>query len=165
MTEFQRELITVAELNEKTRGIVSELSSITLERLATYMLERNKTLNLTAIKDESGIILKHLVDSSAVSLEEYIPRGARVIDIGCGGGFPSLVIATLRRDVSVLGVDSVTKKVNYVNDAGKFLGLNNISVTNKRAEELERSIIVIRKTKSTPQKYPRNNSQIAKKPL
>ena len=113
MTDFQKKLISVANMNKATENLISENDSKRLEALCTHMLEVNKSLNLTAIKDEDGVILKHIVDSSACL--PFIKSGARICDIGCGGGFPTLVIGILRGDVSVLGVDSVTKKVNYVN--------------------------------------------------
>lgn len=242
MTNFQTKLLSVANQNEATKNLINEESAILLEKLSSNMLEVNKSLNLTAIKDEDGVILKHLVDSSACV--PYIPQNATVCDIGCGGGFPTLVIGILRGDVSILGVDSVTKKVKYVADSASLLDLNNVSVSNARAEEmgqdkrlresfdvvtaravgrlnliselclpllkvggcflamkslstkeeldeaeraitllggkveevkeysltdgqenLERTIVVIRKVKNTPSQYPRNNSQIAKKPL
>ena len=242
MSNFVEKLIKVAEENEATKGIISKEKAEVLEKLSSHMLEVNEHLNLTAIRDEDGVILKHLVDSSACV--PYIPQNARIADIGCGGGFPSLVIAILRGDVSVLGVDSVAKKVKYVGDTAALLGLSNVEVSSRRAEELgqdksyresfdvvtaravarlnvlcelcipllyiggkfiamksltteeelreaenavalvggevksvnrytltdgketlERTIIVIEKVKSTHQKYPRNNSQIAKKPL
>lgn len=242
MSGFVEKLINVAEGNEATKGIITEQKAETLSRLSSHMLEVNKSLNLTAIKDEDGVILKHLVDSSACV--PYIKDGARLCDIGCGGGFPSLVIAILRGDVSVLGIDSVAKKVKYVEDTGTLLGLDNISISSRRAEELgqdnsyresfdvataravarlnvlcelclpllrvggtfiamksqttdeelnearnaisllggeledvkrytltngeetlDRTIVLIKKIKSTDKKYPRNNSQIAKKPL
>ena len=242
MTDFQAKLLSVANKNSATENLIDESVAHLLEQLCTHMLKVNQTLNLTAIKDEDGVILKHLVDSSACI--PFIPKGATLCDIGCGGGFPTLVIGILRGDVSVLGVDSVTKKVNYVADTAALLGLNNVSVTNERAEEMgqspkyrqkfdvvtaravgrlnliaelclplvkvggnflamkslstedelaeakkaiellggevervceypltdgnetvERTIVVIKKVKDTPPKYPRNNSQIAKKPL
>ena len=238
---FTEKLIDVANRNEATKNLINEENAKRLEALSTHMLEVNKTLNLTAIKDEDGVILKHFVDSSAVI--PFIPENAKLCDIGCGGGFPSLVIAILRPDVSVFSVDSVSKKVAYVENTAKIFGLTNESVSNERAEvlgqgdkresfdivtaravgrlnliselciplvkvggaflamkslstneeleeakkaiellggkvervfsytltddneEIERSIVVIRKIKNTPSKYPRNNSQIAKKPL
>lgn len=241
MSIFTNKLISVANKNQATKNLINEENAMRLEALTSHMLEVNKTLNLTAIKDEDGVILKHLVDSSAVI--PFIPENATLCDIGCGGGFPSLVIAVLRPDVSVFSVDSVSKKVAYVENTAKLFGLNNESVSNERAEvlgqgskregfdivtaravgrlnliselclplvkvggaflamkslstdeeldeakkaidllggkvenvftytltdgneEIERSIVVIRKIKNTPQKYPRNNSQIAKKPL
>ncbi len=242
MTDFERKLIEVANKNEATRGLINEKQASLLSKISEHMIEVNKTLNLTAIKDEDGIVLKHLVDSSACV--NFIPKNASICDIGCGGGFPSLVIASLRDDVKILSVDSVTKKVKYVEDTARLFSLDNISVSSERAEalgqdslyrekfdvataravgrlnlicelclplvrtggvfiamkaqstdeeineaknaiellgakieevkkytltngneEIERSIIIIRKVKNTPLKYPRNNSQIAKKPL
>lgn len=242
MADFTSKLIMVAEQNEATKGVIAETSAQKLEALTSHMLKVNEHLNLTAIRDEDGVILKHLVDSSACV--PYIPFGAKVADVGCGGGFPSLVIAILRGDVSVFGVDSVAKKVKYVDETAHLLGLDNVSVSSRRAEELgqdkkyreafdivtaravarlnilcelcvpllkvggkfiamksltteeeleeaknailqvgaevksvdrytlkndteilDRTIIVIEKVKQTPSKYPRNNSQIAKKPL
>lgn len=241
MSNFTEKLINVANRSEATKNLINEENASKLEALALHMLEVNKTLNLTAIKDEDGVILKHLVDSSAVV--PFIPENASICDIGCGGGFPSLVIAILRPDVSVFSVDSVSKKVAYVENTAKLFGLSNESVSNERAEILgqgdkregfdivtaravgrlnlicelclplvkvggaflamkslstneeleeakkaiellggkvenvftytlfdekeiiERSIVVIRKVKNTPVRYPRNNSQIAKKPL
>ena len=242
MTDFQAKLLAAANQNKATENLISESSAPLLEKLTAHMLKVNQTLNLTAIKDEDGVILKHLVDSSACI--PFIPQGATLCDIGCGGGFPTLVIGILRGDVSVLGVDSVTKKVSYVAEAAALLCLDNVSVTNERAEKMgqspryrqsfdvvtaravgrlnliselclplvkvggrflamkslstdeelteakkaiellggevesvfeypltngsetvERTIVVIKKVKDTPQKYPRNNSQIAKKPL
>lgn len=238
---FVEKLITVANKNDATKNLINEENAHRLEALSNHMLEVNKALNLTAIKDEDGVILKHLVDSSAVI--PFIPENAKLCDIGCGGGFPSLVIAILRKDVSVFSVDSVSKKVAYVENTARLFGLTNESVSNERAEvlgqgnkresfdvvtaravgrlkliselclplvkvggvflamkslstdeelkeaekaiellggkvenvftyiltdgneEIERSIVVIRKIKNTPLKYPRNNSQIAKKPL
>ncbi len=242
MSEFTHKLISVANQNDATRALIDERSADTLEALCRHMVRVNEHLNLTAITDDDGVILKHFVDSVAIC--PYIPSSASVVDVGCGGGFPTLPLAILRPDVSVLGLDSVTKKVNYVSDTSSFLGLENVSTSNARAEtlgqnpdfrekfdvacargvgalsllcelclplvkvggsfiamkslsapeELEvaqsaikilggevervvdytltngeqmlsRTIIVIKKETHTPPKYPRNNSQISKKPL
>ena len=65
----------------------------------------------------------------------HLPRGARIIDVGCGAGFPSLPIAILRPDITVLAIDSTGKKVNYVADTAKELGLTNLSTAVLRAED------------------------------
>ncbi|MBO5287463.1 MAG: 16S rRNA (guanine(527)-N(7))-methyltransferase RsmG [Clostridia bacterium] len=242
MTEFQEKLLNVANMNEKTNMLLSKKDAVYFERLTRYILEANKTHNLTAIKDDDGFILKHIVDSLA--LVPYINDFDSICDIGCGGGFPSLILDRMCRDVSITPVDSVGKKVLSLITACYDLGITQMRPMCARAEEmgqkkeyretfdtvtaravgrlnlicelclplvkvggrflamkaqstdeelkeaqnaisllggqveavdkytltdgkemLERSIIVIRKVRSTPAPYPRNNSQISKKPL
>lgn len=106
----------------------------TMYRMVEHMLAVNESMNLTAITDWQEIIVKHLADSCMVL--PYIPAGARVCDVGCGGGFPSLPIAIARPDVCVVGIDSTGKKVNYINQTATYLGLNNLSAVCGRAEDL-----------------------------
>ena len=82
-----------------------------LFKLTEIMLEVNKSMNLTAITEESAVILKHYADS--VSISSYIPEGAKVIDIGCGAGFPTLPLAIFRQDIEILGLDSTAKKTEF----------------------------------------------------
>ena len=103
-------------------------------RMVEHMLEVNSYMNLTAITDPREIIVKHLADSCTVL--SYIPEGATVCDVGCGGGFPSLPMAIARPDVRVLGLDSTGKKVNYINETADLLALDNLSAICGRAEEL-----------------------------
>ena len=102
--------------------------------LSTCLSEANKIHNLTAIKDDRDVILKHFVDS--LMLSSCVPEGASVIDVGCGAGFPSLPLAIARPDVRVLGIDSTAKKINYVNATAKELSLHNIEAMSVRAEDL-----------------------------
>ena len=121
-----------AELNNIEK--VSDDVAQKLYGLSRCLSEANKIHNLTAIKDEKEVILKHLVDSLMIS--PCVPENARVIDVGCGAGFPSLPLAIARPDVKVLGVDSTSKKINYVNQTAKTLCLDNIDAVSARAEEL-----------------------------
>ena len=123
MTDFQNKLISVANLNKATVGLINENTAGVFEAFTSNMLEINKELNLTAIRDTDGVILKHIVDSAAIV--PFLPEGARIADIGCGGGFPTFPIAILRGDVSILGVDSVTKKVEYVKSTASLFNLDN----------------------------------------
>lgn len=102
--------------------------------LTERMLEVNKSLNLTAIKDEKAIILKHYVDSVTVS--EHIPEGSSMIDVGCGAGFPTLPLAIFRPDLRILALDGTAKRINYVAETAKMLGLGNVKAIAARAEEL-----------------------------
>lgn len=105
--------------------------------LSGCLAEANKIHNLTAIKEEKDVILKHFIDSLMIS--GYIPQDSEVVDVGCGPGFPSLPLAVYRDDVSVVGIDSTAKKINYVNETAKTLGLSNIRAISARAEELAKS--------------------------
>ena len=105
--------------------------------MSEYMLEVNQSMNLTAITDTPSVIAKHLADSAIAA--RYIPQGARVCDVGCGGGFPSLPLAIIRPDITVLGIDSTEKRINYVNDSAKRLGLGNLTAIAGRAEDLSRT--------------------------
>lgn len=105
-----------------------------LYTLTEHMLTVNEYMNLTAITDIDGIVLKHYVDSLTVS--KYIPESASVIDVGCGAGFPSLPLAIARPDLTITALDSTAKRITYINECAKILGLSNITAISARAEEL-----------------------------
>ena len=118
-------------------GLSSLLSRDTVHtfyRLTECMLEANAQFNLTAITDPTDILYRHYLDCAHPAAR--LPKKARVIDVGCGAGFPSLPIAILRPDVDILAVDSTAKKVTYVAETAKALGLTNLHTQVGRAEEL-----------------------------
>ncbi len=102
--------------------------------LTERMLAVNSHTNLTAITDVDEIIAKHYADSLSVS--NCVPHGARVIDVGCGGGFPSLPLALAREDISIVSVDSTGKKIAYIDETSGILGISNICPIIGRAEDL-----------------------------
>jgi len=102
-------------------------------QFTNHLLETNAHTNLTAIRDIPSIIYKHYVDSLMIS--HLIPQGARVLDIGCGPGFPSIPLAITRPDLKIVSLDSTSKKIDFVNSAVHLLGLPNISGYSGRAEE------------------------------
>lgn len=105
--------------------------------MADNLLTVNAAMNLTAITDWHDILVKHLADSCTIL--PYIPTGAHVCDVGCGGGFPSFPIAIARPDITVVGIDSTGKKVNYINQTAELLGLHNLSALCGRAEDMGKS--------------------------
>jgi len=102
--------------------------------LTERMLEVNAHMNLTAITDMEGIILKHYVDSLTAS--SYLTKNASVIDVGCGAGFPSLPLAIARPDLQITALDSTAKRINYIKETAEIMGLPNITCIAARAEEL-----------------------------
>ena len=101
--------------------------------LSSRLVEVNEVMNLTAITDEDGIILRHLVDSLLIS--DKIKLNSTIIDVGCGAGFPSLPLAILRPDLKITALDSTEKRVRYVEETAKLLGLNNVQTIAARAED------------------------------
>ena len=67
--------------------------------LCSIMLEQNKVMNLSAIRDEEGVICRHFADSLTVA--KHIPHGAKILDVGSGGGMPTLPLAIARPDVKI----------------------------------------------------------------
>lgn len=98
-----------------------------------HLLEVNKTTNLTAIREASDFVYKNLVDSLTVL--PYIPQGARVLDLGCGPGFPSVPLAIARPDLTIVALDSTAKKIAFVQSAINLLQLPNITAVSGRAED------------------------------
>ena len=101
--------------------------------LTEHMLTENEKYNLTAITDIDKIILNHYADCAALAAR--LKAGASVVDIGCGAGFPTLPLAILRPDISILAVDSTAKRVAYVEGAAKLLGLSGVRCVTMRAED------------------------------
>ena len=101
--------------------------------LTERLLEENEKYNLTAIRDPEKIALLHYADCASIAA--YIPKGAKVIDVGCGAGFPSLPLAIVRPDIHITAVDSTEKRVHYVEETARLLGLTNITARVMRAED------------------------------
>lgn len=130
--EFKSELAKAFKLCGVSSLLNMEKSD-KLYRLTVRMLEENEKYNLTAITDPKKIILNHLVDC-AVPLAK-LKKGASVIDVGCGAGFPTLPFAILRDDLKITAMDSTAKRVNYVKESAEILGLSNVCAITMRAED------------------------------
>lgn len=93
------------------------------DTLCKLLLEFNSHTNLTAIRDEEGVAIKHFADSLAALIFDLIPENAKVIDIGCGAGFPGLPLSHLRRDIKTTFLDSTAKKLKFTEKACGALGI------------------------------------------
>ena len=97
------------------------------------LLEWNEKINLTAITEEKEVIVKHFVDSLTIS--KYIPEGASLIDVGTGAGFPGIPLKIIRDDLKITLLDSLQKRINFLDVVIKELKLKNIETIHARVEE------------------------------
>ena len=100
-------------------------------------LEENSKLNLISKNDEKFLFEKHIYDSLSIKLTNLLQDGQTLLDIGCGGGFPCVPIAIEYPGINVVGLDSIRKKINAINNIKTALGLNNLSTICDRAENLK----------------------------
>jgi len=99
------------------------------------LYEKNQVMNLTAIRDKEGMLEKHFIDS--LLLTKVIKDEEKsFIDVGTGAGFPGLVLAIFYPEKNFLLVDSVRKKIEFINEVIEKLGLENMKTSFERAEEL-----------------------------
>lgn len=105
-------------------------------KYAKFLLEYNKTVNLTAIRDIEGVYLKHFYDSCLVinnSLVDFNNVNS-LIDIGSGAGFPGVVIKILYPNIELTLLDSNNKKTTFLSKLIEYLNLENVTIVNDRAE-------------------------------
>lgn len=122
---------------EKLNKIQLNVNDEVLNKFWAYMtnlLEWNEKINLTAITEEDDIILKHFIDS--LTILEYIPEKSNVIDVGTGAGFPGIPLKIVREDINMTLMDSLNKRITFLNEVINKLGLKKINAIHSRAEEL-----------------------------
>lgn len=121
------------ELLQQTSVVYNNEQLKKLCDLVLLLSKWNKSLNLTAVKSEEEMVVRHILDCAVVS--PYI-EGENIADVGTGAGFPGLVLAILNRDKKFSLIDSVSKKTSFVQTACIELGLENVTVINGRCEDL-----------------------------
>ena len=106
-----------------------------IEQFLTYyelLVEWNKVMNLTAITEYEEVITKHFLDSVAsVKVCDY-SKPMKILDLGTGAGFPGVPLAILRPDMYVVLVDSIQKKLTFIEDACRELGIRNVKCVHIR---------------------------------
>lgn len=125
------------ELKMLAKKINVEISDEQADLFLKYMdllLEWNEKINLTAITEKDEIILKHFIDS--LTIIDKIPEDANVLDLGTGAGFPGIPIAIIKKEAKILLVDSLNKRINFLNIVKGELDLKNVETLHSRAEEI-----------------------------
>ena len=132
--DFIKELIN--KLNEIDIKINENIGDY-FYKYTKLLLEWNEKINLTAIIDINDIILKHYVDS--LTINKYIKDKENIIDIGTGAGFPGIPLKILNPNNDFILVDSLNKRINFLEKVKEELKLENIKLIHSRVEDLARN--------------------------
>ena len=127
------------KLVEDAKKINVELDMFHVKQFEKYqelLLDWNEKINLTAITEENDIITKHFIDS--LTCLKYIDDKSKVIDVGTGAGFPGIPIKIVSRETKLTLLDSLNKRIVYLNDVIDKLQLTNVETIHGRAEELSK---------------------------
>lgn len=107
------------------------------EALGRLYEEWNARINVVSRKDMEHLYTRHILHSLAIAKVCRFEPGAKVIDIGCGGGFPSVPLAIMFPEVEFIGVDSIAKKIRVVEGVIEGADIKNLKAVNCRAEQLD----------------------------
>lgn len=105
------------------------------ERLKELLIEWNEKINLTSITEPDEVDIKHFVDSATCLASGYIKDGNEVIDVGTGAGFPGLPVKILSDGLHITLLDSLNKRIKYLEDVVSKLDLQDIKLVHARAED------------------------------
>jgi 16S rRNA (guanine527-N7)-methyltransferase len=124
------------------------LSDAQCQHLLTYidLLQKwNRVYNLTAVKDPEHMLTQHVLDCLAVvwPLKETVPLAKNLLDVGAGGGLPSVILAIACPELTVVAVDAVAKKTAFIQSAAHALGLTNLQAQHTRVESLSQTFDVV----------------------
>lgn len=108
------------------------------EAFYEFLVEENKTKNLTAIVSPEEAAFKHFLDSLAPLWLELLPQGCSMIDVGAGAGFPSLPLKIARPDIQLTMLDSARKRTDFLTAAAVKLSLQHCRIIWSRAEDSAR---------------------------
>lgn len=123
----------------ETMGLPLEPGVLDQCRMYASLLEEwNTKMNLTAIEDAEAVAVKHFVDSAAVLTFNMIGRDDRVVDVGTGAGFPGLVLKLFRPSLKLTLVDSLMKRIRFLEAVVEALGLEDVECIHARAEDAAR---------------------------
>lgn len=124
------------------KSVNINLSDVQVKQLNTFyelLVETNKVMNLTAITDYDEAAVKHFADSAAIHNVYDMANVKSMIDVGTGAGFPGIVLKIIYPHMDVLLLDSLNKRINFLNTVVDALGLKNIHAVHGRAEDIAHS--------------------------
>lgn len=119
-------------------GAITDLISVNTDCFLKYyelLIDWNEKINLTAITEEYDVATKHFLDCLSIFEHVEFKKGASVIDVGTGAGFPAIVMGIARGDLKITMLDSLNKRINFLNEVTQKLSLTNMTSIHSRAED------------------------------
>ena len=132
----------IEEVNKLGINLTEEQLS-NLEKYYNLLIEWNNKINLTRIVEEEEVYLKHFYDSLTIAKVVDLKEKETLCDVGTGAGFPGVVLKIVYPNLKVTLVDSLLKRVNYLNEIIKDLGLTNIEAIHVRGEDYKGNFDVV----------------------
>ena len=127
----------ILNVAERFQLNISDEQARKLEKYAEILLDWNQKMNLTAVTDPEGIVLKHFIDS--ILGAKYLPQGASLCDVGTGAGFPGLPLKIFRPDLRLTLMDSLNKRVRFLEEVVRELAIDGVEEIHIRAEDAGKS--------------------------
>lgn len=126
-------------IKDEVKKLGIDLSENQVNQFMTYynmLIEKNKVMNLTAITEFSEVLSKHFIDSLSIVKAYDMNQNIKLLDLGTGAGFPGIPIKIVFPNVEIVLMDSLNKRLNFLNEVINELNLNNIITVHGRAEEM-----------------------------
>lgn len=123
--------------------ILTKNQEIQLEKFYNLLIEWNKKINLTRIIDKEEVYLKHFYDSLTITKVVDLKKIETLCDVGSGAGFPGIVLKIVYPNLKITLVDSLLKRVNYLNTIIQELELKNIKAIHTRGEDLKEKFDIV----------------------
>ncbi|NLM06267.1 MAG: 16S rRNA (guanine(527)-N(7))-methyltransferase RsmG [Tissierellia bacterium] len=127
--------LLLEEIGKFNLNLASEQMDL-LEKFEKIMLEKNKVMNLTRITGERDLTIKHFADSLSLLSLNVFKEGQSLLDIGSGAGFPGIPLKIAMPGLKITLLDSLNKRVRFLNEVVEILSLEEIKAIHGRAEEL-----------------------------